>query len=34
VALKSDPSRVKRKNDFVQINADGIGGTIISKKKN
>jgi len=34
VVLKLDPSKAKRKNDFVQIDAGGTGGIIISKKKN
>jgi len=34
VVLKSDPSKVRRKNSSVPIDADGIGGTIISKRLN
>jgi hypothetical protein len=34
VVLKSDPSKAKRKNDFVPIVVDGTGGISISKKKN
>jgi len=30
--LKSNPSKVKRGNDFVPIGADGIGGTNTKKK--
>jgi len=29
---KSNPSKVKRKKDFVPIGADGIGGTNTKKK--
>jgi len=34
VVLKSDPSRAKRKNDFVQIVVGGTVGTTTSRKKN